>query len=230
MSYSGHLDKIKKLRELTGVGYEECNQAIKKCDGDIEKSIKYLRVKGISKASKKMERVANEGLVCIYEKNINFETDFAAKNSEFLNFSESLSKLCFETKGNLNNLKKDKMKDGNTVDDNLIRLISKIGEKITIRRSYFLEYNSCMNFSYIHTPVKKNIGKLAVIVSLQSSKFDKQIKDFGHQLSMHIAASNPLAIDVSKLDKNILMKEEEIISEELKNSGKDESIVLKISK
>ena len=237
MSYSGHLDKIKKLRELTGVGYEDCNHAIKKCDGDIEKSIKYLRVKGISKASKKMERVANEGLACIYEKNnkssiieINCETDFAAKNSEFLDFSESLSKLCFETKGNLNNLKKDKMKDGNTVDDNVIRLISKIGEKITIRRSYFLEYNSCMNFSYIHTPVKKNIGKLAVIVSLQSNKFDNQIKDFGHKLSMHIAASNPLAIDVSKLDKNILMKEEEIISEELKNLGKDESIVLKISK
>ena len=113
MSSSSHLDKIKKLRELTGVGFGDCNTAISECDGDIEKSIKYLRIKGISKASKKMERVANDGLICIHEENnkssiveINCETDFAAKNLEFLNFSENLSKLCFELKGDFNNLKK----------------------------------------------------------------------------------------------------------------------------
>ena len=117
MSSASHLNKIKKLRELTGVGFGDCNTAINECGGDIEKSIKYLRVKGISKASKKMERVANDGLICIHEENnkssiieINCETDFAAKNLEFLNFSENLSKLCFELKGDLNNLKKKKMK------------------------------------------------------------------------------------------------------------------------
>ena len=116
MSSSSHLDKIIKLRKLTGVGFADCNTAINHCSGDIEKSIKYLRVKGISKASKKMERVANDGLICIHEKNskssiieINCETDFVAKNLEFLNFSENLSKLCFELKGDLNNLKKNKM-------------------------------------------------------------------------------------------------------------------------
>ena len=113
MSPSNHLDKVKKLRELTGVGFNDCNIAVKECDGDIDKCIEYLRINGISVASKKMERVAKDGLVCIYEKNnkasileINCETDFVAKNLEFLNFSENLSKLCFELKGDLNKLKK----------------------------------------------------------------------------------------------------------------------------
>ena len=211
MSSSSHLDKIKKLRELTGVGFGDCNTAIRECGGDIEKSIKYLRIKGISKASKKMERVANDGLICIHEKNnkssiieINCETDFAAKNIEFLNFSENLSKLCFELNGDLNNLKKKKKKDGNSADDNIIKLISKIGEKITIRRCNFFNNNKYMNFSYVHTELKKNIGKLGVLVSIESKKFNKEIKNFGHKLAMHIAASDPLAIDFSRLDKKIL--------------------------
>ena len=237
MSSSSHLDKIKKLRELTGVGFGDCNTAINECDGDIEKSIKYLRIKGISKASKKMERVANDGLICIHEENnkssiveINCETDFAAKNLEFLNFSENLSKLCFELKGDFNNLKKKIMKDGNSVDDNVIKLISKIGEKITIRRCNFFDNSKYMNFSYVHTALKKNIGKLGVVVSIESKKFNEQIKDFGHKLAMHIAASNPLTIEVSQLDKKMLEKENEIISEELKNSGKSDNIIEKISK
>ena len=237
MSSSSHLNKIKKLRELTGVGFGDCNTAINECDGNIEESIKYLRIKGISKASKKMERVANDGLICIQEENnkssiieINCETDFAAKNSEFLKFSENLSKLCFELRGNLNNLKKKKMEDGNSVEDNVIKLISKIGEKITIRRCNFFDDNKYMNFSYVHTTLKKNIGKLGVVVCIEAKKFNEQIKDFGHKLAMHIAASNPLAIEVSQLDKKILEKENEIISKELRNSGKDDNIVEKISK
>ena len=236
MSSSNHLDKVKKLRELTAVGFGDCNTAINECDGDIEKSIKYLRIKGISKASKKMERVANDGLICIHEENnkssiieINCETDFAAKNSEFLNFSENLSELCFLLKGDLNNLKKKKMENGNSVDDNVIKLISKIGEKITIRRCNFFDDNKHVNFSYVHTALKKNIGKLGVIVCVEIKKINKEIKDFGHKLAMHIAASNPLAIEVSQLDKKILDKEKEIINEELRNSGKDANIVKKIS-
>jgi elongation factor Ts len=237
MSSPSHLDKVKKLRELTGVGFGDCNIAIKECEGDIEKSIKYLRIRGFAKAGKKMERVANDGLICVHEENnkssiieINCETDFAAKNLEFLNFSENLSKLCFELKGDLNNLKKKKMKDGNSVDDNVINLISKIGEKITIRRCNFFDNNKYMNFSYVHTALKKNIGKLGVIVCIESTKFNQQIKDFGHKLAMHIAASNPLAIEVGQLDKKMLEKENEIINAELKNSGKSDNIIEKISK
>ena len=237
MSSSIHLDKIKKLRELTGVGFGDCNIAIKECGGDIEESIKYLRIRGFSKAGKKMERVANDGLICVHEENnklsiieINCETDFAAKNLEFLNFSENLSKLCFELKGDLNNLKKKKMQDGNSVDENVIKLISKIGEKITIRRCNFFDDNKYMNFSYVHAALKKNIGKLGVLVCIESKKFNKQIKDFGHKLAMHITASNPLAIEVSQLDKKMLEKENEIIGEELRNSSKEAKIIEKISK
>ena len=170
MSSPSHLDKVKKLRELTGVGFGDCNIAIKECGGDIEKSIKYLRIKGFAKAGKKMERIANDGLICVYEENnklsiieINCETDFAAKNLEFLNFSENLSKLCFELKGDLNNLKKKKMKDGNSVDDNVTNLISKIGEKITIRRCNFFDNNKYMNFSYVHAALKKILENLALL-------------------------------------------------------------------
>ena len=237
MSSPSHLDKIKKLRELTGVGFGDCNIAIKECGGDIEESIKYLRIRGFAKAGKKMERIANDGLICVHEENnklsiieINCETDFAAKNLEFLNFSENLSKLCFEVKGDLNNLKKKKMKDGNSVDDNVINLISKIGEKISIRRCNFFDNNKYMNFSYVHAALKKNIGKLGVIVSIESAKFNEQIKDFGYKLAMHIAASNPLAIELSQLDNKILEKENEIITEELKNSGKSDNIIEKISR
>ena len=237
MSSSTHLDKVKKLRELTGVGFADCNIAIKECGGDIEESTKYLRIRGFAKAGKKMERIANDGLICVHEENnklsiieINCETDFAAKNLEFLNFSENLSKLCFELKGDLNNLKKKKMKDGNSVDDNVTNLISKIGEKITIRRCNFFDNNKYMNFSYVHAALKKNIGKLGVVVSIESTKFNQQIKDFGHKLAMHIAASSPLAIEVSQLDKKMLEKENEIIGEELKNSGKSDNIIEKISR
>ena len=237
MSSSSHLDKIKKLRELTGVGFGDCNIAIKECGGDIEESIKYLRIRGFAKAGKKMERIANDGLICVHEENnklsiieINCETDFAAKNLEFLNFSENLSKLCFELKGDLNNLKKKKMKDGNSVEDNVINLISKIGEKITIRRCNFFDNSKYMNFSYVHIALKKNIGKLGVVVCIESTKFNQQIKDFGHKLAMHIAASNPLAIEINQLDKKMLEKENEIIGEELKNSGKSDNIIEKISR
>ncbi len=236
MSPPSHLDKIKKLRELTGVGFGDCNIAIKECDGDIEKSIKYLRIRGFAKAGKKMERIANDGLICVHEENnklsiieINCETDFAAKNLEFLDFSENLSKLCFELKGDLNNLKKKKMKDGNSVDDNVINLISKIGEKITIRRCNFFDNNKYMNYSYVHATLKKNIGKLGVIVCIESKTSNEQIKDFGHKLAMHIAALNPLVIEVSQLDKKMLEKENEIINEELKSSGKSDNIIEKIS-
>jgi len=237
MSSPSHLDNIKKLRKLTGVGFGDCNIAIKECDGDIEESIKYLRIKGLAKADKKIERVANDGLICVHEENnklsiieINCETDFAAKNLEFINFSENLSRLCFETKGNLDNLKKKKMKDGNSVDENVINLISKIGEKIIIRRCNFFDNNKYMNFPYVHAALKKNIGKLGVVVCIKSIKFSQQIKDLGHKLAMHIAASNPLAIEVSQLDKKMLQKENEIINEELKNSGKSDNIIEKISK
>ena len=236
MSKESNLENIKKLRKLTGAGFKDCNNAIKESDGDIEKSIEYLRIKGISKATKKMERIAKEGLVCIASSNdassiieINCETDFVAKNNEYIKFCKELSKINFSQKGNIDKLKKTQMSNKIIVDENLINLISKMGEKISISRNEYICYDNSYNFSYTHNSLKKNIGKLGVIVTLQCNKLNDKISDFGKKLAMHIAATNPLALDEKNIDPKILNKEKEMISEELKNSGKPDNIIEKIS-
>ena len=236
MSSDHILDKVKKLRELTGVGFKDCKNAIDENKGNIEKSIEFLRKKGIAKANKKMERVAADGLVCICEKEnkfsiieINTETDFAAKNNEFIKFAEEISKVALVNFGKMDDILVSKMENKKNVKDNLISLITKIGEKITLRRCDFVGSGKFINFSYTHSALKKNVGKIGVLLSLQTTKTKNELLDFGKQLAMHIAASSPLAIDKDDLDKNLLKKEKEIITEELKNSGKDSKIVDKIA-
>ena len=234
MSQSDTLEKVKKLRELTGVGFKDCKIAIDENNGDIEKSIEYLRKKGIAKASKKMGRVAADGLALIFEKNdtisaieINSETDFVARNKDFILFCKEISEINFKNKSNLDSLKSSKMKNGKTVDENLISLISKIGEKITIRRSKYFD-NKGLNFAYVHNSVEKNIGKVIAIVQL-SKNSKKDLKEIGSKLAMHVAAQAPIAIDESGIKKEILDKELEIIKEELKNSGKKTDMIEKIA-
>ena len=236
MSSDNLLKKVKQLREITGVGFKDCKNAIDETKGDVEKSIELLRKKGIAKASKRMERVASEGLVCIYEKDnkfsmieINSETDFVAKNNEFINFGEEISELALKNLGNMKDILISEMKNKKKVKDNLIDLMSKIGEKITLRRSAFIGKDKSINFSYIHSSLKKNVGKLGVLLSLETTKSIKEILDLGKQLAMQIAASSPLAIDKENLDHGILEKEKEIILEELKNSGKDTKIIDKVA-
>ena len=236
MSSDNILDKVKKLRELTGVGFKDCKNAIDENNGDIEKSIEFLRKKGIAKANKKMERVAADGLVCIFEKEnkfsiveVNSETDFVAKNDEFIKFVEEVSKLALSNSGKMKDILISKMKNNKNVKDNLITLISKIGEKVTLRRSDFIGEDKSLNFSYTHSAIKKNAGKIGVLLSLDTTKPKNKLLEFGKQLSMHIAASSPLAIDKESLDQNMLQKEKEIITEELKNSGKDTKIIDKIA-
>jgi len=230
------LDQVKKLREITGVGFKDCKNALDKNNGDIEKSIEFLRKNGIAKANKKMERVAADGLVSISENDnrfsiieVNSETDFVAKNEEFIKFVEEISKLALSNIGKMDDILKAKMSNGKIVNENLVSLISKIGEKITIRRSDYLDSEKCLNFSYVHSEIKKNMGKIGVLVSLKTSKEKNELSVFGKQLCMHIAALSPLAIDKDGLDKKLLDKEKEIITEELKNSGKDSKIAEKIT-
>ena len=236
MSQGNTLDKVKELRELTGVGFKDCKIAIDENNGDIEKSIDFLRKKGIAKANKKMERIAADGLVCVCEKEnkfsiieVNSETDFVAKNDEFIKFVEEISILALLNSGKMEDILIAKMKNKNNVKDNLVSLISKIGEKITLRRSDFVESSKSVNFSYTHAAIKKNLGKIGVLLSFKTTKKKDQLLVFGKQLAMHIAASSPLSIDKGDLDQNILKKEMEIITEELKNSGKDTKIVDKIA-
>ena len=230
------LKKVKQLREITGVGFRDCKNAIEETKGDIEKSIELLRKQGIAKASKRMERIAAEGLISISEEDNNFsmieinsETDFVAKNSEFINFVENVSKAALKKDGKMESILISEMINKKKVKDNLVELISKIGEKITLRRSAFVGKDKSINFSYIHGSIKKNIGKLGVLLSLETTKTKDNITDLGKQIAMQVAASSPLAIDKNDLDANILKKEKEIISEELKNTGKNTNIVDKIA-
>ena len=236
MSSDKSLDKVKKLRELTGVGFKDCKNAIDENDGDIEKSIEFLRKKGIAKSAKRMGRTAAEGLICIYENQnkfsmveINSETDFVAKNSEFIKFAEEVSQVALDASGKIEDLLKSEMKNKKKVEENLIDLISKMGEKITIRKNACLVNDKLLNFSYIHASIKKNIGKIGVLLSIETEIDKKDAMNLGKQLAMQIASLSPLAIDKEGLDQNILKKEKEIITEELKNSGKDTKIVEKIA-
>tara|TARA_Y100001970_G_scaffold259480_1_gene340480 strand:+ start:5534 stop:6385 length:852 start_codon:yes stop_codon:yes gene_type:complete len=230
------IEKIKKLRQSTGAGFKDCSSAIEESGGNLEKAAEILRIKGISKASKKMSRDANEGVIAVsggQQKisliEVNCETDFVAKNTDFINFVKELSELNNTCDSNIENLKLQKMKNAKTVDENIVALISKIGEKITIGRSKTLNYDGAKNFNYLHTIVKDNLSKLAVLVSLETKDNSDNLKNFGKQLSMHIAASNPLALEPNNIKKDIIEKENALISEELKNSGKPEEIVKKIS-
>ncbi len=235
MSNNNLLENIKKLREMTGVGFKDCKIALDETGGNLEKSIEFLRKKGIAKASKKMTRTASEGLILAEENagevslvEINSETDFVAKNEDFKNFCKEISEINFSSKGDLDKLNNSKMKNGAAVKDNLVNLIAKIGEKINIRRSIFFDNTRGHNFYYVHSAIEKNIGKIISIVKLEG--LPDQNNSLGVKIAMHIAASNPLSIDKDGIDKKVVEKELEIIKAEIVNSGKPSDLAEKISK
>ncbi len=230
------IEKVKQLRKSTGAGFKDCNAALKESNGDLDKAAEILRVKGIAKASKKMSRSATEGVVVTSgdEKKmslieVNCETDFVAKNEDFIEFVKELSELNNRHSSNIEDLKKSMMKNNETVDVNLVALIAKIGEKITIGRAKTLADENARNFVYQHSVIKDNVSKLIVIVSLNTTEKSDKVDLFGKQLSMHVAASNPIALNADQIDQEIINKEINLIEEELKNSGKPEDIVKKIS-
>ncbi len=231
-----NIEKVKQLREATGAGFKDCNLAVKESGGDLDKAVEILRVKGISKASKKMSRDAKEGVIAtsgneskISVIELNCETDFVAKNDDFVSFAKELSELNNEHDSDLDKLNKSNMLNGQTVEDNLVSLIAKMGEKITVGKAKTFKQLGSKNFNYLHTVVKDNLSKLSVIASLETSDDSDTLKNFGKQLSMHIAASNPLALSSDLIDKNVLKKEQDLVTEELKSSGKSEEIAQKIS-
>tara|TARA_A100001011_G_scaffold388326_2_gene467732 strand:- start:1257 stop:2108 length:852 start_codon:yes stop_codon:yes gene_type:complete len=230
------IEKVKQLRRSTGAGFKDCNSALKESDGDLDKAAEILRVKGIAKASKKMSRNAAEGVVVISgdEKKmslieINCETDFVAKNDDFIDFVKELSELNNNHESNLNELNKALMKNNKTVDENIVALIAKIGEKITIGRAKTLMSQNAKNFVYQHSVIKDNVSKLGVILSLSNNEKSEKVDMFGKQLTMHVAASNPIALNANEIDQVLIDNEVNLIAEELKNSGKPEEIAKKIS-
>ena len=230
------LDKIKQLRKSTGAGFKDCNSAIKDSCGDLNKAAEILRVKGISKASKKMSRDAKEGVVALSgDQNkssvieVNCETDFVAKNEDFINFVKELSEINNSVNSDINKLNKSIMNNKKTVEENLVSMITKIGEKITLGRVKTLNHENSKNYFYLHTVVKDNLSKIAVIASINTKEKSEKIDLFGKQLSMHIAASNPISVSPDEINQEILDKEQELVTEELKNSGKPDDIAKRIS-
>jgi elongation factor Ts len=231
MSSKDLLESVKKLREMTGVGFKDCKLAIDETNGDIEKAIEFLRKKGIAKASNKMSRTASEGLCLLHEKNnevslieINSETDFVAKNDVFISFCKEVSIINFENKSDLSKVNKSNMKNKLSVETNLIDLIAKLGEKISIRRAVFFDNTNGKNSFYIHGSLEDKIGKIIAVV-----KTSKQ-NEVGKKIAMHISASSPTALDEKNLNKEIVSKEMEIIKAELLNLGKQKELIEKIAK
>ena len=230
------IEKVKKLRQTTGAGFKDCNSALKEAKGNLDKAAEILRVKGITKASKKMSREAKEGVIIISGNTnktslieVNCETDFVAKNEDFINFVKELSDINNNCSSDLEKLYKSKMENGKTTEYNLVALIAKIGEKITIGKIKTIENPNCQNFIYQHSILKDNVSKLGVLVSLETNQKDDKVNLFGKQLSMHIAASNPISLNPEDIDEKIISKEVSLIEEELKNSGKPDNIAKKIS-
>jgi len=230
------IEKVKQLREATGAGFKDCNLAVKESGGDLNKAVEILRIKGISKASKKMSRDAKEGVIAtsgdeskISVIEVNCETDFVAKNDDFVFFAKELSELNNQNNSDLDKLNKTMMSNDQNVEDNLVTLIAKMGEKITVGKVKTFNQPGTKNFNYLHTVVKDNLSKLSVIASLETSDTSEAVKIFGKQLSMHIAASNPLALSSDLIGKDILQKEQDLVTEELKNSGKPDEIAKKIN-
>ena len=229
---------IKKLRGLTGAGFLDCKEALDNSNSNIEKAIDFLRKKGISTAQKKGDRTASEGLIAITKNNsnkeagiieINSETDFVARNEGFQNFVSNLSIINLKQKSNLDKLMKSEYSDTKEkVSDALTNLISKIGENLTIRRSNFISITNGFIGAYVHNVEKDLMGKIGVLISVETNIEFPVINDFLKKICMHIAASNPISLSSSDIDKDILKKEKDFQLEEIKKSGKDKSIQEKI--
>ena len=235
---SDMMNSIKDLRQMTGAGFLDCKKALEENNFDIDKSVIFLRKKGLAKANKKSSREAKEGAVGIYSNEnivsiiqINTETDFAAKNDIFLDFMDKIGK--FSLSKNDHNISLSDFNnvvfEESTIEDHFKEIISKIGENIILSKLIFIQNDKELMIStYIHNSYRKNIGKIAVALKAKVMKIDEESKIFGKNLSMHIAASKPLALDTDKLDKELIKKEKEIQLETIKSSGKPENIIDKI--
>jgi len=231
---SDNLAKVKELRELTGAGIQDCKTALSENNFDIEKSIEYLRKKGITKAAKKSSRDAAEGLAVIASNNskacileVNSETDFVAKNNEFINFCSEISKIALANNYNLETLLNAKI-NNSLIKDELVNLIAKIGENIKIRRIAYLENANGIVANYIHNQQNENMGKIGVIISIDCQNKNKEVLDFSRKVCMHIAAMSPMSLGEKDLSVDFINKEKEILKEELKNQGKKDDMIDKI--
>tara|TARA_B100000674_G_scaffold325002_1_gene270939 strand:- start:772 stop:1674 length:903 start_codon:yes stop_codon:yes gene_type:complete len=225
------LEKVKELRDVTGAGMQDCKNALKENNNNIEKSIEYLRKKGVLKAAKKSSRDAAEGLIILGEDNksinlieINTETDFVAKNAEFINFCEKISKISTKAE-NLNDLNNLKI-DGVIIKDLIVSLVSKIGENIKLRRFKKILKENFKTAFYIHNKVNDSSGKIISVIKYKTK--NNESAQFAVNICMHIAAMSPMALNEGNLETDFINKERKIIEEQIDKNGKKPEILKKI--
>ena len=227
---------VKELREKTGVGMMDCKTALKENNGDIEASIDWLRTKGIAKAAKKEGRIASEGLIAVEKIDnvasiieVNSETDFVARNEDFQNIVKKLSILSTKS-NNLEELLEKQLDEKDIkVKDYITEMIASIGENINLRRIDQISVTKGVIASYIHNQVVEGMGKIGVLVGLESDSDNKQLEDLGKKLAMHIAATNPISINIEDIPTEVLEREKNILEEEARASGKPEEIIEKMT-
>jgi elongation factor Ts len=227
---------VKDLREKTGAGMMDCKAALNETAGDMESAVDWLRTKGLAKAAKKAGRVAAEGLIGLAADakeaalvEVNSETDFVARNQKFQEMVSAVANAAVKAKGNLDTLGEANYAGGTaTVADTLKEMIGSIGENMTLRRAAHLASKKGVVASYMHGMVAPGLGKIGVIVALESSGDLEQLKTLGRQIAMHIAAANPQAIDVGGLDKALIDRERAVLTEQAKESGKPDAVIEKM--
>ncbi len=227
---------VKDLRESTGAGMLDCKKALVATNGDMEQAVDWLRKKGLASAAKKSSRVAAEGLVAVAVDGnkgaiveVNSETDFVAKNELFQEYVEDAALVALASHGDVCKMKTFNCpKCGKTFEERLTDLIAKIGENMTLRRAQMVEVSNGVIASYIHNVARNNLGKIGVLVAIESSADKAKLQELGKHLAMHIAASRPLFQTIAAVDPAAVEREKAIFSEQAKASGKPENIIEKM--
>ena len=227
---------VKELRQQTGAGMMDCKRALTEMSGDMDQSVDWLRRKGLAAAAKKAGRVASEGLVTLLVDGhsgalveVNAETDFVARNTDFQGFSRKVARLALMCDGNIDHLRRSNYSEpGLKVEEELVELVGRIGENMVLRRSGVVSVQEGVVGSYIHNSVKDGMGKIGVVVGLESSGEKDTLLELGRKLAMHICAAKPEAIERDGLDPNALSRERDVLRKQAKDSGKDSEIIDKI--
>ena len=226
---------VKELRERTGAGMMDCKTALHENNGEIEAAVDWLRAKGLSAAAKKAGRTAAEGLIGVAVEGtrgavveVNSETDFVAKNEQFQDFVRNVAKLALDVGGSVEGLLAANYPSGGTVEEALTNNIATIGENQSLRRSAVLQVNQGVVVPYVHNAVAPGLGKIGVLVALESGAPAETLLALGKQVAMHIAAANPLALTGEQLDADMIERERAIAIEKAKESGKPQNIAEKM--
>ena len=226
---------VKELREKTGAGMMDCKKALAENKGDIEEASDWLRKKGLSAAAKKSGRIAAEGLVGVAAKGtrgavveVNAETDFVARNDKFQEFVKATTEMALQASGDVEALKAAKMASGKTVGDELTDLVATIGENMNLRRSATLSVGSGVVSSYMHNALTAGLGRIGVLVALESTGNTAKLQELAHKLSLHVAAANPIALSTADVPAATVERERNILTEQAQASGRPPEVIAKM--